>query len=189
MGGRIDNLLMRFTDIIYAFPDTLFVITIATAFRETWLGQAFNGLLLIFISFSIIAWTGMARLVRGQVLSIKEKEFIESARAIGVTTPVILFRHILPNSLAPIIVAVTFGIPGAIISEAVLTFIGVGMRPSLDPNNAFPTSWGSMLLDGYANINSTPYMLLFPVICVGLLTMAFTFLGDGLRDALDPRDQ
>jgi len=188
-GGRIDNLLMRFTDIIYAFPDTLFVITIATAFRETWLGQAFNGLLLIFISFSIIAWTGMARLVRGQVLSIKEKEFIESARAIGVTTPKILFRHILPNSLAPIIVAVTFGIPGAIISEAVLTFIGVGMRPSLDPNNAFPTSWGSMLLDGYSNINSTPYMLLFPVICVGLLTMAFTFLGDGLRDALDPRDQ
>jgi len=188
-GGRTDNLLMRFTDIIYAFPDTLFVITIATAFRETWLGQSFNGLLLIFIAFSIIAWTSMARLVRGQVLSIKEKEFIEAARAIGVSTPTILFRHILPNSLAPIIVAVTFGIPGAIIAEAVLTFIGVGMRPSTNPNNQFPTSWGSMLLDGYANINSTPYMLLFPVICVGLLTMAFTFLGDGLRDALDPRDQ
>ena len=105
------------------------------------------------------------------------------------STPKILFRHILPNSLAPIIVTVTFGIPGAIIGEAVLTFIGVGMRPSLDPNNPFPTSWGAMLLDGYANVNSTPYMLLFPVICVGLLTMAFTFLGDGLRDALDPRDQ
>jgi oligopeptide transport system permease protein len=189
MGGRVDNLLMRFTDIIYAFPDTLFVITIATAFRETWLGQTFNGLLLIFIAFSIVAWTGMARLVRGQVLSIKEKEFVEAARTVGVSTPKILFGHILPNSLAPIIVAVTFGIPGAIISEAVLTFIGVGMRPSLDPNNPFPTSWGSMLLDGYTNINSTPYMLLFPVICVGLLTMAFTFLGDGLRDALDPRDQ
>ena len=188
-GGRIDNLLMRFTDIIYAFPDTLFVITIATAFRETWVGQAFNGLLLIFISFSIITWTGMARLVRGQVLSLKEKEFIEAARAVGVPTPTILFRHILPNSLAPIIVAVTFGIPGAIIGEAVLTFIGVGMRPSTNANNPFPTSWGSMLLDGYANINSTPYMLLFPVICVGLLTMAFTFLGDGLRDALDPREQ
>lgn len=189
VGGRTDNLLMRFTDIIYAFPDTLFVITIATAFRETWIGQAFNGLLLIFISFSIITWTGMARLVRGQVLSLKEKEFIEAARAVGTPTPSILFRHILPNSLAPIIVAVTFGIPGAIIGEAVLTFIGVGMRPSTNPNNPFPTSWGSMLLDGYANINSTPYMLLFPVICVGLLTMAFTFLGDGLRDALDPRDQ
>jgi oligopeptide transport system permease protein len=189
VGGRVDNLLMRFTDIIYAFPDTLFVITIATAFRETWLGQTFNGLLLIFVAFSVVAWTGMARLVRGQVLSLKEKEFIEAARTVGVSTPKILFRHILPNSLAPIIVAVTFGIPGAIIGEAILTFIGVGMRPSLDPRNAFPTSWGSMMLDGYANINSTPYMLLFPVICVGLITMAFTFLGDGLRDALDPRDQ
>jgi oligopeptide transport system permease protein len=188
-GGRVDNALMRFTDIIYAFPDTLFVITIATAFRETWLGQTFNGLLLIFVAFSIVAWTGMARLVRGQVLSLKEKEFIEAARTVGVSTPKILFRHILPNTLAPIIVAVTFGIPGAIIAEAVLTFIGVGMRPSLDPSNPFPTSWGSMLLDGYANINSTPWMLLFPVICVGLITMAFTFLGDGLRDALDPRDQ
>lgn len=189
MGGRIDNALMRFTDIIYAFPDTLFLITIATAFRETWVGQAFNGLLLIFIAFSVVAWTGMARLVRGQVLSLKEKEFVEAARTVGVSTPNILFRHILPNSLAPIIVSVTFGIPGAIIGEAVLTFIGVGMRPSVDRGNPFPTSWGSMLLDGYANINSTPYMLLFPVICVGLLTMAFTFLGDGLRDALDPRDQ
>jgi oligopeptide transport system permease protein len=188
-GGRTDNILMRFTDIVYAFPDTLFVITIATAFRETWIGQTFNGLLLIFVAFSIVAWTGMARLVRGQVLSIKEKEFIEAARTVGVTTPKILFRHILPNSLAPIIVAVTFGIPGAIIAEAILTFIGVGMRPSVDPTNPFPTSWGSMLLDGYANINSTPYMLLFPVVCVALITMAFTFLGDGLRDALDPRDQ
>jgi oligopeptide transport system permease protein len=188
-GGRVDNALMRFTDIIYAFPDTLFVITLATAFRETWLGQAFNGLLLVFVSFSIVAWTGMARLVRGQVLSLKEKEFIEAARTVGVSTPKILFRHILPNSLAPIIVTVTFGIPGAIIGEAVLTFIGVGMRASLDPNNPFPTSWGVMLLDGYANVNSNPYMLLFPVICVGLLTMAFTFLGDGMRDALDPRDQ
>jgi oligopeptide transport system permease protein len=188
-GGRVDNLLMRFTDIVYAFPDTLFVITIATAFRETWLGQTFNGLLLVFVALSVVAWTGMARLVRGQVLSLKEKEFVEAARTIGVSTPKILFRHILPNTLAPIIVAVTFGIPGAIVAEAVLTFIGVGMRPSLDPKNAFPTSWGTMLFDGYANINSTPYMLLFPVICVGLLTMAFAFLGDGLRDALDPRDQ
>jgi oligopeptide transport system permease protein len=188
-GGRTDNILMRFTDIIYAFPDTLFVITLVTAFRETWLGQTFNGLLLVFVALSIVAWTGMARLVRGQVLSLKEKEFIEAARTVGVSTPNILFRHILPNSLAPIIVTVTFGVPGAIISEAVLTFIGVGMRPSLDPGNPFPTSWGLMLNDGYANVNSTPYMLLFPVLCVGLLTMAFTFLGDGLRDALDPRDQ
>jgi oligopeptide transport system permease protein len=188
-GGRTDNVLMRFTDVIYAFPDTLFVITIATAFRETWIGQTFNGLLLIFVALSIINWTTMARLVRGQVLSLKEKEFVESARAVGVPTPAILWRHILPNTLAPIIVIVTFGIPAGIISEAILTFIGVGMRPSLDPANPFPTSWGAMLLDGYANISSGPWMLLFPVVCIALLTMAFTFLGDGLRDALDPRDQ
>jgi oligopeptide transport system permease protein len=188
-GKRVDNLLMRFTDIVYAFPDTLFVITIATAFRETWLGQTFNGLLLVFVALSVITWTSMARLVRGQVLSLKEKEFTEAARAIGVPTWKILLRHILPNTLGPIIVAVTFGIPGAIVAEAILTFLGVGMRPSLNPNNPFPTSWGSMLYDGFTNINSGPWMLLFPVVCVGLLTISFTFLGDGLRDALDPREQ
>lgn len=188
-GGRTDNLLMRFTDIIYAFPDTLFVITLATAFRETWLGQTFNGLLLVFVAFSVVSWTGMARLVRGQVLSLKEKEFIEAARAIGTPTSKILLRHLLPNTLAPIIVALAFTIPGAIVGEAVLTFIGVGMRPSLDPNNPFPTSWGQMVYDGRNAINTSPWSLFFPVLCVGLLTMAFTFLGDGLRDALDPRDQ
>jgi oligopeptide transport system permease protein len=187
-GGRTDNLLMRFTDIVYAFPDVLFIITITTALRETWLGQTFNGLLLIFVALAIIGWTGIARLVRGQVLSLKEKEFVEAARATGVPTPTIMFRHILPNTLAPIIVAVAFGIPGAILAEAFLTFVGTGMRPSLDPNNPFPTSWGAMLLDGYNNISSGPWYLFFPALCVGLLTMAFTFLGDGLRDALDPRD-
>jgi oligopeptide transport system permease protein len=188
-GGRTDNLLMRFTDIIYAFPDVLFIITITTAFRETFLGQTFNGLLLIFVALAIVGWTGVARLVRGQVLSLKEKEFTEAARAVGVPTWKIMFRHILPNTLAPIIVSVAFGIPGAILAEAFLTFVGTGMRPSLDPGNPFPTSWGAMLLAGYNNISSGPYYLLFPAICVGLLTMAFTFLGDGLRDALDPRDQ
>jgi oligopeptide transport system permease protein len=188
-GGRTDNLLMRLTDIVYAFPDVLFIITITTAFRETFLGQTFNGLLLIFIALAIVGWTGVARLVRGQVLSIKEKEFTEAARAIGVPAWKIMFRHILPNTLAPIIVAVAFGIPGAILAEAFLTFVGTGMRPSLNPGNPFPTSWGAMLLDGYNNISSGPWYLLFPALCVGLLTMAFTFLGDGLRDALDPRDQ
>jgi oligopeptide transport system permease protein len=188
-GGRVDNLLMRLTDIVYAFPDVLFIITLTTAFRETFLGRTFNGLLLIFVALAIVGWTGVARLVRGQVLSLKEKEFVEAARAVGVPTWKVLFRHILPNTLAPIIVGVAFGVPGAIIAEAFLTFVGTGMRPSLDPNNPFPTSWGAMLLDGYNNISSGPWYLLFPVLCVGLLTMAFTFLGDGLRDALDPRDQ
>lgn len=188
-GPWVDNLLMRFTDIIYAFPDLLFLITLTIALRETWFGRAFNGLLLIFLALSIISWTGLARLVRGQVLSLKQKEFVEAARAIGVPTWKILLGHILPNTLAPIIVATSFAIPSAILAEAILTFLGVGMRPSLDPNNPFPTSWGAMLQDGYNNLSSGPWMLLFPVLCIASLMIAFTALGDGLRDALDPRDQ
>jgi oligopeptide transport system permease protein len=187
-GGTLDNLLMRFTEIVYAFPDLLFVIIVTTAFRETFFGQAFNGLLLIFFALSLTGWVGLARLVRGQVLSLKQKEFIEASRAIGVPTWKVLLRHILPNTLAPIIVTVAFAIPGAALAEAGLTFLGVGMRPSVDPANPFPTSWGVMIQDGYSNVNGNPLMLLFPAICVALLTVAFTFLGDGLRDALDPRN-
>ena len=187
-GGTVDNLLMRFTEIVYAFPDLLFVIIVTTAFRDTLFGQAFNGLLLIFFALSLTGWVGLARLVRGQVLSLKQKEFIEASRALGVPTWKVLLRHILPNTLAPIIVTIAFAIPGYAVAEAGLTFLGVGMRPSLDPNNPFPTSWGVMLQDGFSNINSNPWMLLFPAVGVALLTVAFTFLGDGLRDALDPRN-
>lgn len=188
VGGSLDNLLMRFTEIVYAFPDLLFVIIVTTAFRDTFFGQAFNGLFLIFFALSLTGWVGLARLVRGQVLSLKEKEFVEASRAVGVPIPQVLFRHILPNTLAPIIVTVAFAIPGFTLAEAGLTFLGVGMRPSVDPANAFPTSWGLMLQDGFSNINSNPWQLLFPAVCVALLTVAFTFLGDGLRDALDPRN-
>lgn len=187
-GGWVDNLLMRFTEIIASFPDLLFIITLTVAFRDSFFGKAFNGLLLIFTALAIISWTGMARLVRGQVLSLKEKEFVEAARALGTPTWMILARHILPNTLAPIIVSVSFSIPGLILAEAVLTVIGVGMRPSVDPNNAFPTSLGVMLQDGFSNLSSGPWMLLFPVAMISSLVLAFTFLGDGLRDALDPRD-
>jgi oligopeptide transport system permease protein len=187
-GGWLDNLLMRLTEIVAAFPDLLFIITLTVAFRETWFGRAFQGLLLIFIALAIIGWTGLARLVRGQVLSLKEKEYVEAARALGVPTPQILARHILPNTLAPIIVAVSFSIPGLIISEAILTVIGVGMRPSVNLENPFPTSLGVMLQDGFANVNAGPYWLLWPVIAIAVLVIAFTFVGDGLRDALDPRD-
>jgi oligopeptide transport system permease protein len=186
-GGWLDNLLMRITEIVASFPDLLFIITLTVAFRETPFGKAFNGLLLIFTALAAISWTGMARLVRGQVLSLKEKEFIEAARALGVPTWSILARHVLPNTLAPIIVSVSFSIPGLIITEAILTFLGVGMRPSLDPNNALPTSLGQMMQEGYSNLSSGPWMLLFPVMLISLLVLAFTFLGDGLRDALDPR--
>jgi oligopeptide transport system permease protein len=187
-GGWLDNLLMRFTEIIASFPDLLFIITLTVAFRETLFGRAFQGLLLIFTALAVIGWTGLARLVRGQVLSLKEKEFIEAARALGIPTWKILARHILPNTLGPIIVAVSFSIPSLILSEAILTFLGVGMRPSLDPNNPFPTSLGQMMTDGFNNLSSGPWMLLFPVMMISLLVLSFTFLGDGLRDALDPRD-
>jgi oligopeptide transport system permease protein len=136
----------------------------------------------------VIGWTGMARLVRGQVLSLKEKEFVEAARALGVPTPQILFRHVLPNTLATIIVSVSFSIPALISTEAVLTVLGVGMRPSVQPNNPFPTSLGVMLDDGFNNLSSGPWMLLFPVALIATLVLCFTFIGDGLRDALDPRD-
>lgn len=188
-GGRIDNLIMRITDIVYAFPDLLFIITLSVALRETAFGQAFNGLLLIFFAIAIVNWTGMARLVRGQVLSLKQKEFVEAARTLGVPTRAILFRHILPNTMAPILVSISFAIPGAIIGESTLTFLGAGMRPSIDQANPFPTSWGLMLQEGYANLSSGPWGLLMPALCIAVVMLSFTFIGDGLRDALDPRDQ
>lgn len=187
-GGWLDNLLMRLTEIIASFPDLLFIITLTVAFRDTLFGKAFQGLLLIFTALAVISWTGLARLVRGQVLSLKEKEFVEAARALGIPTRTILARHILPNTLGPVIVAISFSIPGLILAEAILTFLGVGMRPSVDPNNPFPTSLGQMMSDGFANLSSGPWMLLFPVMMISFLVLSFTFLGDGLRDALDPRD-
>jgi oligopeptide transport system permease protein len=187
-GGAVDNSLMRFTDVVTSFPDLLFLITLQVALRDTEFGRAWNGLLLICVTLSILSWTGVARLVRGQVLSLKQKEFVEAARTVGVPTWRILLQHILPNSLAPVIVATSFAIPGFILGEAVLTFLGVGVRPSVDPNNQLPTSWGVMLNEGYSNLSSGPYMLLFPVLCIAIVMLAFTFLGDGLRDALDPRE-
>lgn len=187
-GGAVDNALMRFTDIMTSFPDLLFLITLQVALRDTPFGRAWNGLLLICVTLSVLSWTGVARLVRGQVLSLKQKEFIEAARTVGVPTWRILLRHILPNSLAPVIVATSFAIPGFILGEAALTFLGVGLRPSVDPANPLPTSWGVMLNEGYNNLSSGPYMLLFPVLCIATVMLAFTFVGDGLRDALDPRE-
>jgi oligopeptide transport system permease protein len=189
-GGRVDNLLMRFTDVIYAFPDLLFLIIIMSAFSDTWIGTFLGGMLLLFIALSIISWTGTARLIRGQVLSVKEKEFVESARAIGSSRFRIMNRHLLPNILAPIIVSVTFGIPGAILSEAALGFLGIGLKPQTPGTpSPFPTSWGVLIQEGYVAINSSPWILLWSALAIGLITMSFAFLGDGLRDALDPRQK
>lgn len=186
-GGRTDNLLMRLTDVIYAFPDLLFFIIMMVALRDTWIGQLWNGMILLFVAFAIVNWVGVARLIRGQVLSLKQKEFVEAARCIGVKDSRIMFRHILPNSLGPLIVWAAFTIPGLIITEAILGYLGVGLRPSTDNTDFFITSWGALMLDGQSAINSQPYLLLAPAVCVALVVMAFTFLGDGLRDALDPR--
>jgi len=187
-GGWVDNMLMRLTDVVYAFPALLFFIIMQISFSDTYVGGLLNGLVLLFITLSIISWTGVARLVRGQVLSLKEKEFVEAARAIGTSNGQIIFRHIFPNTLGPIIVAGAFLVPGAIITEAILSYLGIGVRPSVDPTNPFPASWGNMILDGSKAWQSQSWMLIAPCIAVALITMAFTFLGDGLRDALDPRE-
>ena len=188
-GGKTDNFLMRLTDVVYAFPDLLFFIIVMTALRETWLGGLFNGLFLLFAALAIINWTGVARLVRGQVLSLKEKEFIEAARATGSRNEQIMFRHLLPNAMSPIIVSAAFLVPQAILTEAILGFIGVGVRPATDPASVFPTSWGNMLLEGRNEFLSQPYLLVAPAICIALVLLSFTFIGDGLRDALDPRQK
>jgi oligopeptide transport system permease protein len=171
-GGRIDNLLMRFTDIWYAFPDLIFVLVLVSVFGPS--------LLSIFGAIALVNWVGLARLVRGQVLSIKEKEFIEAARSSGSAPFKLIVKHLLPNSLGPIIVTLTFGIPQAIFLEAVLSFLGVGIQP--------PTpTWGQMVFDGYEAIYANPTSVVFPALAIGFTLLAFSFIGDGLRDALDPR--
>jgi oligopeptide transport system permease protein len=186
-GGTWDNFLMRLTDIMYGFPDLLFFIIALISLRDTWIGELMSGLFLLFCALAIINWVGVARLVRGQVLSLKEKEFIEAARSIGVKDSRIMLRHLLPNVLGPIIVLTAFLIPQMIITEAILGYLGLGLKPTTNPEAFFITSWGSLLLEGQTAINAQPFLLLAPAICVALVVLAFTFIGDGLRDALDPR--
>jgi oligopeptide transport system permease protein len=171
-GGWIDNALMRFTDIMYAFPDLLFVLIIVAALGPTFVN--------IFVAIGLVSWVGLARLVRGQVLSIKEKEYVEAAHAAGSPPVKIILRHLMPNSLGPVIVSLTFGIPAAIFTEAVLDFLGVGLRPP-------QPSWGTMVFEGYAAVDSYPFLVLIPCAVLSLTMLAFNFIGDGLRDALDPR--
>ncbi len=171
-GGRLDNYLMRLTDMMFAFPDLLFAMGIMFA-----LGP---GLINLFIALGIVGWAGMARLVRGQVLSIREREFIEAARAIGESDFRIIMRHVLPNCMAPIIISVTLGIPGAIMAEAGLSFLGLGAQPPL-------SSWGQMIAFGKAWMRSAPWLSVYPGLAIMVTVLAFNLFGDGLRDALDPR--
>jgi len=179
-GGRMDNFLMRITDVIYAFPDLLFIILLSVAFRETAFGQALDGLFLVFVAIGLVGWVTVARLTRGQMLALKETEFVEAAKAIGVGDRKIVTRHLLPNGISPIIVAVTLGIPTAILAEATLAYIGIGVQPPR-------ASWGSLIAEGQKFIRSEPHLVVFPAIFIALALIGFTFLGDGLRDALDPK--
>jgi len=182
VGGAVDDFLMRVTDVVYAFPDLLFVIIIVATLRGTALGAAYDGLLVIFVGIAVVNWVGVARLVRGQVLSVKNREFVEAARAIGAGPGRIMRRHVFPNILAPVIVTVAFAIPGAMLTESVLSFLGIGIIP--------PTpTWGVMINEGFIVFSTTPWAVLLPSFCISIVLLAFTFVGDGLRDALDPRSK
>ncbi|MGN6673405.1 MAG: ABC transporter permease, partial [Thermomicrobiales bacterium] len=170
-GGKTDLVLMRFVDVMYAFPQLLFVILLMSMWGR--------GLTNIFIAIGLTGWVTLARLVRAQFLALREKDYVLAARSIGATNSRLMLRHLLPNTLTPIIVALTFGIPTAIFTEAFLSFINVGISPP-------QTSWGLMVGENQSYLRSYPWMLVWPSIALGLTMLSFTFLGDGLRDALDP---
>lgn len=176
LGGRADNLLMRFVDVMYAFPGLLFVILIMVVLPSE---SPIQSMVNIFIAIGVISWMGMARLVRGQFLSLREKEFVEAARMVGASPARIIARHLMPNSLGPVIVALTLGIPGLILTEAILSFIGLGVPPP------YP-SWGQMVSEGWRGLRASPHLIVFPGLAITLTMLAFNFLGDGLRDAFDP---
>jgi len=182
LGGWVDNLLMRVTDVVYAFPDLLFVIIIVATLRNTDLGNLMDGLVLIFVALAVVNWVGLARLIRGQVMSLKHREFIEAARCIGVPPTRIMLKHLFPNVLAPVIVSLAFAIPGAMLTEATLSFLGIGVRP--------PTStWGFEINEGFVVFSTTPWPVLLPALCISAILLSCTFVGNGLRDALDPRSK
>jgi oligopeptide transport system permease protein len=189
--GKVgDNLLMRLTDLAYAFPDLLFIILLrAVLSNRDWpvIGTGdpqipgFGGdILQVILAISFVGWTTIARLVRGQMLSLQERDYVQAAKALGASPNRVVFSHMLPNTLGPVIVAVTFGIPIAIFAEAVLGFIGFGLPP--------PTaSLGRLVADGYTYVQTNEWIAIFPAIFISIFMLCFTFLGDGLRDALDPR--
>lgn len=195
-GGRIDNIIMRVVDTLYAFPVLLIIILMMSFFRSGafatpemqgtiggimyQMDRSLGGMLFIFIGIGITSWLGLARLTRGQVLSVRENEYIIAARAQGASKWQIITKHVLPNILGPLIVAETLTIPGYISSEAFLSFIGLGVSP--------PTpSWGEMISVGSGYIGSYPHQAIFPALALFFIMFAFNFLGDGLRDAFDPR--
>lgn len=198
-GGRIDNIMMRIIDFMYGIPSLVMVILLQVYFTEVSreyqstdrgglvgavleLNSDMGGLLFLFIALGALSWIGMARLARGQVLAFREKEFVEAARAVGASNRRIIFAHLLPNVIGPLIVAETLAIPGYIFAEAFLSFIGLGVQPGTP-------SWGAMISEvrTRGGFFSNRFILIVPSIALVLTTLSFNFLGDGLRDALDPR--
>ena len=171
-GGRVDQLIMRLTEVVFAFPGLLFAIAIMAVIGPS----LYN----VFLALGLVSWTSLARVVRGQVLALKEQEYVEAARAVGASNARIIARHILPNTLATVTVLVTLGIGGAILAEAGLSFLGLGAQPP-EP------SWGSMLSAGRDYLLQAPWLSVYPGLAIFLTVMGFNLLGDGIRDLLDPR--
>ncbi len=191
-GGKIDTVIMRTVDVLYSMPSLLVVIITMTFLRAvlaTKHGGLLNaiegvdkltgGLMGVFIGLGLISWLTVARIVRAQTMSLKQNEFVEAARSLGSSNRGLMFRHMLPNTLAPIVVAATLGIPRAILYEAGISFLGLGVIPPMP-------SWGLMISEAIPELRSFPHMLIPPAIILSLTVLAFNFLGDGLRDALDP---
>jgi oligopeptide transport system permease protein len=174
LGGKIDAFMMRVVDMLYAIPYLLIAIMMVTIF-----GRDFYLVVLIIASFG---WMDMARVVRGQTLSIKSKEYVEAARAIGVPTWRIIFQHVVPNLLGIVVIYTSITLPGVILSESVLSFLGLGVQ---EPN----TSWGVLIHDGANVMAAAPWMILFPGAMLSIALYCFNFIGDGMRDALDPKDR
>ncbi|OGP57297.1 MAG: peptide ABC transporter permease [Deltaproteobacteria bacterium RBG_13_61_14] len=193
VGGRLDHALMRVVDVVYSFPDLLLIILINTAINREWLLAVLSAwwllwarhlvnaeTLALLLALSLVSWVTVARLIRGEVLRLREETYVEAARALGVGHGAILFRHILPNTWGPLIVTLTFRIPAVILAESTLSFIGLGIQPP-------KSSWGTLAADGWTALRFQPHLIIFPSLAIFLTMLAFNFLGDGLRDALDPR--
>jgi oligopeptide transport system permease protein len=174
VGGRLDGLMMRIVDVLYSLPFIFFVIILMVMFDRNFI--------LLFVAIGAVEWLTMARIVRGQTLSIKQKEFIEAARAGGVSPFGIILHHVIPNVVGPVMVYVTLTVPGVILTESFLSFLGLGIQEPL-------TSWGVLISDGADQMETAPWMLLFPALFMAVTLFCFNFIGDGLRDALDPKDR
>jgi len=174
LGGRLDEAMMRIVDVLYSLPFIFFVILLMVTFGRNFI--------LMFVAIGAVEWLTMARIVRGQTLSLKQKEFVEAARAAGLSRGAIIARHIVPNLLGPVVVYVTLTIPAVILAESFLSFLGLGVQEPL-------TSLGTLISRGAADMELAPWLLIFPSVAMMVTLMCFNFIGDGLRDALDPKDR